>query len=79
MYVISAVDLMNECLFFLNHPKNWPWSFDLVRLKLVDIQNGKHCHADHVCDFHPLVEHMNQLRNFIGEIREFSAVPFSYF
>ena len=45
----------------------------------MDIQNGKYGHADHGCDFHPLVEHMNQLRNFtIGEIHEFSAVPFSY-
>ena len=34
--------------------------------------------ADHGCDFHPLNDHMTKLQNFSkGEIREFSAFPFS--
>ena len=43
-------------------------SFDAVRVN-----------ADHRRDFHPLADHMTKLRDFTkGEIREFSAFPFSF-
>ena len=35
--------------------------------------------ADHGRDFHPFADHVTKLRNFTkGEIREFSAFPFSF-
>ena len=44
----------------------------------MDIQNGHRVKADHGRDFHPLPDHMTKLVNFTkGEIREFSAFPFS--
>ena len=34
--------------------------------------------ADHVCDYHPLADHMTKVRYFTkGEIRYFSAFPYS--
>ena len=40
--------------------------------------NTLRVNADHGRDFHPLVDHVTKLRNFIkGEIREFSAFKFS--
>ena len=34
-----------KCLFFSNHRKNLLQSLDLVRIKIVDIKNGKHCES----------------------------------
>ena len=42
------------------------------------IVNAVRVSADHGRDFHPLADHMTQLRDFIkGEIRYFSAFLFS--
>ena len=52
----------------------------LVRLKIINIQNGNHCgvNVDLGRDFRLLADRMTQLRNFTkGEIREFCAFPIS--
>ena len=42
--------------------------------------NTVRVNADHGRDFHPLADHRTKLRNFTkGEIREFSAFPFSLY
>ena len=46
----------------------------------MDIQNVNivRVNADHGRDFHPLADHVTTLQNYTkGEIREFSAFPFS--
>ena len=42
----------------------------------MDIQNGKHwVNADHGRDFHPLADHMTELRSFTKEEnRDFSEI-----
>ena len=37
---------------------------DLVRLKTVDIKNGKRINADHGYNFHPFANHITKQKNF---------------
>ena len=60
----SAVNLIKKMPIFVQIIERIELlSLDLIRIKIVDIKNGKHLwvNADHGRDFHPLTDHMTKL------------------
>ena len=64
--------------FFSNNRNNLLQSLGLVRIKIVDIENGKECIANHGRDFHLLADHMTKLRNFTKEKNFFQHLDFHF-